>query len=559
VPVKIFLIILGVIKFMNLQNFTPKIFTIIKNGYGISDLKSDIVAGFTVAIIAIPLAMALAIASGTSPDKGLITAIIAGFLISLFGGSRVQIGGPTGAFVVVIFNTIINHGFDGLILSTITAGFILVALGYLRFGQAIKFIPRSVITGFTAGIAIIIASSQIKDFLGLNVENVPADFIEKWSLYLTSINSVSLSALSISLSSLFLILFLHRFFPRIPSYIVVVGTLTALVAFFGIPVDTIGSEFPNMSLDIPFPSFPEFTFLKFKEILPSAFVIAFLAGIESLLSAMVSDGMTGFKHRSNQELVGQGIANIFSGLFGGIPASGAIARTVTNIKSGGKTPFAGIFHSLFLLLFVLFGAKVINLVPLPVLSAILLIVAWNMSEKKNFINIYKSSKNDRIVLLTTLILTVFVDLTVAISVGVILASILFMRQMSSSFEISRTDSEEDQRLELPKGVEVFNITGPIFFTIANNIIETFQRINQPPKVLIVRMSAVPYIDSSGVEALRDLANGCRKEEIQLIISGLKKQPAQAIGAIRIESDSYKILYGKSYREAIELAKKITQI
>ena len=429
-------------------------------------------------------------------------------------------------------------------------------LGYLRFGQAIKFIPRSVITGFTAGIAIIIASSQIKDFLGLNIENVPADFIEKWSLYLANISSVSLSALSISLSSLFFILFLHRFFPRIPSYIVVVGALTAVVTCFGIPVDTIGSEFPNMSLDIPFPSLPEFTFLKFKEILPSAFVIAFLAGIESLLSAMVSDGMTGFKHRSNQELVGQGIANIFSGLFGGVPASGAIARTVANIKSGGRTPFAGIFHSLFLLIFVLFGAKIINLVPLPALSAILLIVAWNMSEKKNFINIYKSSKNDRIILLSTLILTVFVDLTAAISVGVILASLLFMRQMSNGFKISRNDSEEDQRLELPDGVEVFNITGPIFFTIANNIIETFQRINQTPQVLIIRMSAVPYIDSSGVEALRDLINECRKKKIKLIISSLKKQPAEAIRGIKIEGEYCKILYCKSYREAIELAKTI---
>ncbi|NCP01729.1 MAG: sodium-independent anion transporter, partial [Sphingomonadales bacterium] len=347
-----------------MRTFTPKLFTLLKNGYTKNDLQSDLLAGLTVAIVALPLAMALAIASGASPDKGLITAVIAGFLISLFGGSRVQIGGPTGAFVVVVYNVIAQHGYDGLILATLMAGLILLVAGYARMGQIIKFIPHPVVTGFTAGIAVIIASSQVKDFLGLRIENVPADFIPKWESYFAGLDTLSLPTLGVGLATLLIIIVLRRFAPKMPGYLIAVGICAALVALFNIPVETIGSRFPDIPTGLPMPELPAWDLAKLQSVIPSAFTIAFLAGIEALLSAVVADGMTGYKHRSNQELVGQGIANIASGLFGGLPATGAIARTATNIKAGGRTPMAGIFHALFILLFMLFAMDIMAFVPM---------------------------------------------------------------------------------------------------------------------------------------------------------------------------------------------------
>jgi sulfate permease, SulP family len=401
--------------------FTPKLFTLLKDGYSLADLRADAMAGLIVAIVALPLAMALGIASGASPDKGLITAIIAGFLISLLGGSRVQIGGPTGAFVVVVFNVIAHHGYDGLILATLLAGFMLILAGYARLGEAIRYIPHTVITGFTAGIAVIIATSQVKDFFGLRVENLPADFIPKWSVYFGAWETINFFALMLGFVSLLLIVIFRTKAPKLPAYLIAVIAATIIVTIFHLPVETIGSRFPDIPRGLPWPEMPALTLEKLQAIIPAAFTIAFLAGIEALLSAVVADGMTGFKHRSNQELVSQGIANIASALFGGLPATGAIARTAANIKAGGRTPVSGMLHAIFLLLIMLVATDLMKFVPMAALAAILFMVSWGMSERQHFIAILRGTWQERAALLLTFLLTILVDLTVAIMAGVALA------------------------------------------------------------------------------------------------------------------------------------------
>ena len=537
-----------------LNAFTPKLFTILKEGYKPGDFKADFLAGLTVAIVALPLAMALAIASGTSPEKGLVTAVIAGFLISFLGGSRVQIGGPTGAFVVVVFNVIAHHGYDGLVLATLIAGFILVVCGYAKFGQVIKFIPYPVITGFTAGIAVIIASSQVKDFLGLRMEQVPADFLPKWGAYFGHLNTTDLMTLAVGVGSLAVILALRRYAPRWPGYLIAVIIAAVVAAVFHLPVETIGSRFPDIPTGLPMPEFPDFTFEKFHEVLPAAFTIAFLAGIEALLSAMVADGMTGFRHRSNQELVGQGVANIASALFGGLPATGAIARTATNIKAGGKSPVSGIIHAIFLLLFMLVAMDIVAFIPMAALAAILFVVAWGMSEIHHFIHIYKLSKPDRVVLLLTFFLTVLIDLTVAIGVGVGLAAVFFMIQMSKSIELEyRVFDEEDQRTILPEGVEVFRITGPVFFGVSSDLLDTLKRMGQMPKSLIVRLEMVPYLDASGASALERFVSICRQSGTNVILSGLKPQPMGILKKSHIGHKGYEAVFADSYAAAVAMS------
>lgn len=550
-----------------MSTFTPKLFTLLKNGYSMSDLRSDAVAGLTVAIVALPLAMALAIASGTSPDKGLITAVIAGFLISFLGGSRVQIGGPTGAFVVVIFNVIAVHGYDGLILATLMAGVILLVAGYAKLGQIIKFIPHPVVTGFTAGIAVIIASSQVKDFLGLNIEDVPADFIPKWAAYFGALDTVNLSTLGVGLAALLTIVILRRYAPKLPGYLFAVGASALVVAAFNIPVETIGMRFSDMPTGLPMPELPVWDFAKLKSVMPSAFTIAFLAGIEALLSAVVADGMTGYKHRSNQELVGQGFANIASGLFGGLPATGAIARTATNIKAGAKTPMAGIFHAVFLLLFMLFGMDVMAFVPMAALAAILFIVAWGMSEIGHFIHIFRLSLTDRTVMVLTFLLTVFVDLTVAIAVGVTLACLLFMKHMAETVEIKpewrksnalydENTEHETQRNDLPEGVEVFQITGPFFFGVAGDLVDTLKAMGQMPKVLILRMRLVPYLDATGESVLEKVIKQCRDNNTQIILSGVQPQPKRILKNAHIEDGDTGLLFVVNYDAALQKAREI---
>lgn len=355
--------------------YTPKLITVLGEGYSFDRFRRDAVAGLTVAIVALPLAMALGIASGASPDKGLVTAVVAGFLISALGGSRAQVGGPTGAFVVVVFDVIARHGYDGLLLATLLAGLILIIAGYAKLGALVKFIPYPVVTGFTAGIAVIIASSEVKDFFGLSIDKVPADFLPKWQTYLGALGTISLPTLAIGAGSLLLIVVLRRVAPRLPGFLIAIVIASAGVALLHLPVETIGSRFPHIPAGLPAPAMPDISLAKVQAILPSAFTIAFLAGIEALLSAVVADGMIGSRHRSNQELVGQGVANIASALFGGLPATGAIARTATNIRAGALTPVAGMLHALFLLLFILFATGLMAVVPMAALAAILFMVA----------------------------------------------------------------------------------------------------------------------------------------------------------------------------------------
>ncbi len=547
------------------EQFTPKIFTILKNGYSAALLRADLVAGLTVAIVALPLAMALAIASGASPDKGLITAVVAGFVISFLGGSRVQIGGPTGAFVVVVFGVIAQHGYDGLVLATLLAGIILIIAGYARLGQAIKFIPHPVVTGFTAGIAVIIATSQVKDFFGLQLENPPADFILKWAAYLAQINSIDLTTTAIGLSSLLLIVFLRRAAPKWPGYLLAVIVAAFAVWGLALPVETIGSRFPDLPHGLPAPEWPDWSFEKIKDVLPAAFTIAFLAGIEALLSALVADSMAGYKHRSNQELVAQGAANIASALMAGLPATGAIARTATNIKAGGKTPFSGIFHALFLLVFMVFAMDIVAYIPLSALAAILFVVAWGMSEMRHFIRIFKMSASDRAVLLLTFILTVLVDLTVAIGVGVTLASVLFMAQMSKTIEIGapgrrKTDinqiyeEDETQRDDLPEGVEVLRLAGPVFFGVADDVMDAIKSIGRWPKILIIRMRYVPYLDVSGEAVIENIIRECAVRGTHVFLSSVQPQPLNMLAKAGIANSHANVTIAPSYAAAIDMAK-----
>lgn len=546
---------------MTTEAYTPKLLTVFREGYSVATFRADAIAGLTVAIVALPLAMALGIASGASPDKGLITAVVAGFLISALGGSRVQVGGPTGAFVVVIFNVIASHGYDGLLIATLLAGLILIAAGLFRFGQMIKYIPHPVVTGFTAGIAVIIASSQVKDFLGLAIDKVPADFLPKWQAYLGALPSANWAAIVIGGGALAIIIALRKFAPRLPGFLIAVAASSLMVALLNLPVDTIGSRFPDIPAGLPVPSFPDISLAKINAVLPSAFTIAFLAGIEALLSAVVADGMAGTRHRSNQELIGQGVANLGSALFGGLPATGAIARTATNIRSGAKTPVAGMMHAAFLLVFILFGTDLMAYVPMAALAAILFMVAWGMSEYQRFFALLRMPNSDRAVLLITFGLTVLVDLTVAIAVGVTLASLLFMARMAEAVEVDRSgrrdaelDAEDlDQRDDLPPGVEVFRIAGPFFFGVAGELLDTLRRLGQPPHVIILRMRLVPLLDASGAQALEEFVEQARLAGARVIASGVQPQPRAMLGRIGLGEAAGRIAYAADYAGAQALA------
>ena len=546
--------------------FTPKLLSTLREGYSLKTLRADALAGLTVAIVALPLAMALGIASGASPDKGLITAVVAGLLISALGGSRLQIGGPTGAFVVVVFNIIASHGYHGLVVATLMAGVILIIAGYAKLGQLIKFIPHPVVTGFTAGIAVIIATSQVKDFLGLTMPSVPADFLDKWLAYAQALSSIQLSAFAIGMGSLVLIILLRRKAPRLPGFLIAIVTASILVAAFNLPVDTVGSRFPDMPAGLPMPSWPGISFALIREMLPSAFTIAFLAGIEALLSAVVADGMAGTRHRSNQELVGQGVANVASALFGGLPATGAIARTATNIKAGAKTPIAGILHAVFLLLFIVFATDLMAYVPMAALAAILFVVAWGMSEYERFIALLSMPNSDRAVLLLTFGLTVFVDLTVAIAVGVTVASLLFMARMSETVRIDSgqsgagdgdlLDDAAGQRDDLPKGVEVFRITGPFFFGVAGELLDALRRVGQSPKIIILRMRLVPMLDASGVSGVESFVIQARQSGASVIISGAQAQATAMLARGGLDAQHPGLYFSDDYDSAIRRARAL---
>jgi SulP family sulfate permease len=520
--------------------YVPKLVTTLRN-YSGARFAEDATAGLIVGIVALPLAIAFAIASGVSPEKGIITAIIGGFIVSALGGSRVSIAGPTGAFVVIIYGIVQTHGIDGLVVATIMAGVILVVMGLARFGAVIKFIPHPVIVGFTSGIALIIFVSQIKDLLGLKMGAVPADFFEKMSAYGSHFSTINLAALAIAAGALLIQVYWPKVSRRVPGSLVALLVATAATQLLGLNVETIGSRFGEISSAIPTPAIPGISFALVKELFPSALTIALLAAIESLLCAVVADGMIGGKHRSNMELVAQGIANIVAPLFGGIPVTGAIARTATNVRNGGRTPVAGIVHAAVLLVIMLAAAPWAALIPLPALSAILVIVAYNMSEWRSFRSLMRSPRSDVIVLLVTFGLTVVFDLTVAIEVGMVLSVFLFMRRMATitnvgvvTREFNDDDPDEDESSiesrEIPEGVDVYEINGPFFFGAAYKFEEALISADLASRVRIIRMRNVPAIDSTGLHALEQALESCRNKGIVLIISGIHAQPYRALEA-----------------------------
>lgn len=523
--------------------FEPKLITYIKkNGYAKNDFLKDSLSGLSVAIVALPLAMAIAIASNLPPERGLFTAIVAGFLISALGGSRYQVGGPTAAFIVTVALVAMKHGYEGLVLATIMAGFLLMIMAFARAGELIKFIPYPVITGFTSGIALLIVFSQLRDFFGLSINTMPPDFIDKLILYITHLHETNFYAVVVALISICIIILMTKKYPKIPGPIVVVALSALAVWLFQIPIDTIESRFGAIPSMLPTPTFPEVTFAKIRLLFPDAITIAVLAAIESLLSAVVADGMAGTKHKPNTELLAQGIANIGSSIFGGLPATGAIARTATNIKAGAVSPVSGIMHALFLLLFIILLAPLIVKVPLAALSAILIVVAWNMSEIKHIKSIMKAPRSDQVVLVVTFALTVLVDLNFAIQAGISLAAILFIHSMMQAVEIKSYDEKDEDdddpdatsKKIIPDGVEVYEINGPLFFGIAEKLVDTLALFEAPPKAFILRLRHVPMIDAAGLHALEVVNQRLKNNQSVLILSGVSKTVRRYIGNSKLD-------------------------
>ncbi len=519
----------------------PKTFTSL-GAYSRAQFLADLQAGVVVGIVAIPLALAFAIASGVAPEKGLITAAVAGFLVSFLGGSRVQIGGPTGAFVVIVYGIVQKHGVEGLTVCVLIAGVLLILMGLARFGGAIKFIPYPVVTGFTSGIAVIIFSSQIKDLLGLRMGEVPAPFLAKWNAYGANLATASPAAIGVALGSLALLIVWPKISRRIPGPIVAILAASGAVAALGLPVETIGTRFGEIHAAIPAPSLPPLSLDRVRELFSPAVTVALLAAIESLLSAVVADGMIGSRHKSNVELVGQGIANIASGLFGGIPATGAIARTATNVKNGGRTPVAGMTHAVTVLLVFLYLGKWARYIPLATLAAVLVIVAYHMSEWRAFAHLFKTPRSDVAVLLTTFLLTVMIDLTVAVQVGVVLAAFLFIKRMADVTNVGavtrelsdapdgtmKGDADGVARRRIPEGVEVYEINGPFFFGAADKIKDVLNFVAKKPKVFILRMRNVPAMDASGIRVLDDLFKSFSHHGVRFLVAGIQPQPREAL-------------------------------
>lgn len=516
------------------KNFTPKLFTILQEGVGTKQLGKEIMSGIIVGIVALPLAIAFAIASGVSPEKGLVTAIVAGFIISVLGGSRVQIGGPTGAFIVIVYGIVQQYGISGLTIATFMAGFLLIIMGLTRFGNLLKFIPYPLIVGFTSGIAIIIFSSQIKDLLGLQTGDLPADFIAKWKIYFTNMNTFNPYSLIIGSLTVFISITFHKINSKIPGSLVSVFIFTLSVYLFDLPVETIETKFGAIPNNIPSPNLPGVDFETLKNLIAPAFAIALLGGIESLLSAVVADGMIGGSHRSNMELVGQGVANILSSIFGGIPATGAIARTAINIKNGARTPIAGVVHTIILLLIMLVLAPYAKLIPLSCLAGILVVVSYHMGEWHNFITLMRSNKMDTTVLLVTFLLTIIFDLILAIEIGMVLSAFLFMKRMTevtqfdnktSILQNQPTNGEqlfEEEIPEIPEGVLLYEINGPLFFGVAQKFQNTLKNINQTPKVIILRMRNVSMVDATGMYRLKETIKFFKNKQVQIILSGVQK-------------------------------------
>lgn len=522
---------------MKTIEFKPKLLSTLKD-YNREKFMADLMAGIIVGIVALPLAIAFGIASGVSPEKGIITAIIAGFIISALGGSRVQIGGPTGAFIVIVYGIIQQYGIEGLTVATIMAGIFLILLGVFRLGTIIKYIPYPIIVGFTSGIAVTIFTTQIKDLFGLTTPEMPADFLEKWGVYFQSFGTIDLWSTLVGVLSIVIIVITPRVLKKVPGSLVAIIVMTVAVyllrRYAGIDsIETIGDRF-TINSQMPDPVIPALSWAGMKGLLPAAITIAVLGAIESLLSATVADGVIGDKHNSNQELMAQGIANLVTPIFGGIPATGAIARTMTNINNGGRTPISGIIHAVVLLAIFLFLMPLAQYIPMACLAGVLVIVSYNMSEWRTFRSLLRNPRSDVAVLLITFLLTVIIDLTVAIEVGLVIACLLFMRRVMETTDISvitdeidpsrESDMEaKDEHLIIPQGVEVYEINGPYFFGIANKFEEQMIRIKDRPRVRIIRMRRVPFIDSTGIHNLTMLCRTSKKEDTQIILSGVNEK------------------------------------
>ena len=518
-------------------DFQPVLFDTLKN-YSKEKFFTDLMAGIIVGIVALPLAIAFGIASGVSPEQGLITAIIAGFIVSFLGGSNVQIGGPTGAFIVIVYGIIQQFGIEGLAIATVMAGIMLVLMGVFKLGTIIRFIPYPIVVGFTSGIALTIFTTQIKDLFGLTMDKVPADFISKWIAYFHSLDTTNWIALGVGIGSILLIIVTPRFSKKIPGSLIAIIVMTVISYLLRhhlniTGLETIGDRF-EINASLPTPNGLAFNIETINQLLPAAFTIAILGAIESLLSATVADGVTGHKHNSNTELIAQGAANIVVPFFGGIPATGAIARTMTNINNGGKTPVAGLIHAVVLLLILLFLGPLTKHIPMACLAGVLVIVSYNMSEWRTFKSLMKNSRSDVAVLLTTFLLTVIFDLTIAIEIGLLLALVLFMKRMSEVTHITVAKDQldlsnegeiyhEEEKLIVPQGVEVYEIDGPFFFGVANKFDECMKTIGDKHRIRIIRMRKVPFMDTTGLHNLESLYRLSTKEKIQVILSGVNEQ------------------------------------
>lgn len=533
-----------------LKDFQPTLFQTFKN-YNREKFLADLMSGLIVGVVALPLAIAFGIASGVTPEKGIFTAIIAGFIISFLGGSTVQIGGPTGAFIVIVYGIVEQYGIQGLAIATVLAGVMLVVMGFLKLGSIIKFVPYPIVVGFTSGIALTIFSTQIKDFFGLTTPKLPSGFIEKWGIYFQNFGSVNWWVTIIAVVSVLIIILTPRVSRRVPGSLIAIILMSVVVYFLRNyanieGIETIGDRF-NIQSELPQIKEIAINLESIRLLFPSAFTIAMLCAIESLLSATVADGVTGKKHNSNMELIAQGAANIITPFFGGIPATGAIARTMTNINNGGRTPVAGIIHSIVLLLIVLFLGDLTKHIPMACLAGILVVVAYNMSEWRTFVSLMKQSRSTQAILLTTFLLTVIIDLTVAISVGLLLAIFAFLKRMNEYTEISHStgelkiesDSEirdegtEEEKLILPDSVEVYEIRGPFFFGVANKFDEKMRNIGEHHKIRIIRMRKVPFIDSTGLNNLEALIKNSIKEKIHVILSGVRESVREQINKTNI--------------------------
>jgi SulP family sulfate permease len=523
--------------------FTPKLVTVLREGYGIADFRDDVLAGLTVAIVALPLSMAIAIASGTTPDRGLITAVVGGFLISAFGGSRFQIGGPAGAFIVLVAATVNRHGIDGLVLATMMSGAFLMAAGFLKLGTYIKFIPYPVTVGFTAGIAVIIFASQIRDLFGLSLDGKePGELIPKLQVLGRALPTLNPSAAGIAVATLVIIIGLRQFRPSWPGILIAVAASALAAWFFALPVETIGTRFGGIPQSFPLPSLPAVSLGKLQDVLPDAIAFALLGAIESLLSAVVADGMTGRRHRSNCELVAQGIGNIGSALFGGICVTGTIARTATNVRSGAHGPVAGMLHAAFLLAFILIAAPLASYIPLAALAAVLAVVAWNMADKHDFATLLRSSWGDAVVLLATFLLTIFRDLTQGILVGFALGAVLFINRMAQTTGVARdaplvpgdrADADGDRTpydssLASDPDVVVYRITGAFFFGAASTIGAVLDGIADRHKAFVIDFAAVPFLDSTAANAVSKTAEKAERRGVRVVITGTSHSVRRAL-------------------------------